>query len=132
MRAKLATAAALLVCALPAQAGAAVPEAMRSAAATYARTYATEQGWLYTNNAGTSRGDFRRAYFEVEFLANPAPATEHCYDDIIYVDSCPEKVYEDDGPFYMDVETLVVRCARGRYVVSTPLDLHSCERLPRW
>lgn len=98
----------------------------------YASAYAVEQEWLKSEPPTFEHGDFRRSYWTLHYLANPAPGSEHCFDDIIYVDSCPVKFYEDDGPFWMDVDALVVRCGPGWFVVSTPLERGVCRSVLRW
>jgi hypothetical protein len=95
----------------------------------YATRYATYQGWQLVS-ATRAGGNDRRARFVLRFLANPAPGTEHCYDDVVTVDSCPAKWYTDDFPFYMRVHAVVAKCGPGWFVVSTPLDRHRCRVTP--
>lgn len=100
----------------------------------YADQYAATEGWVLTESPAFDHGDFRRSYFTVRYLANPAPGASNCFGDIVYVDmpGCPTKFFQDDGPFWMDVEARVVRCGPGWFVVSTPLDRNTCHPLLRW
>lgn len=111
-----------LICSDPA---AAQPTMTRSVV-EYAHEFAGWQHWLLVT-AERGRGDYRRSYYRLKFLANPGAGSEHCFDELTYVESCPAKWWDGGFPFYMNVEARVARCGPGWYVVSTPVDENRCR-----
>jgi hypothetical protein len=117
---------------------AATTPTMSGSVRAYAVSYGAFQRWVLAEAPRFKRGDYRRAYFTLHYLANPAPGAARCFaDDGIngYGYGCPRKWYTGGIEFYMDVEARVARCGPGWYVVSTPLDGATCPHavtLPRW
>lgn len=129
----LGLALALMSARVPASAADAFPAPQRAAVGAYAASYGTWQGWQLVDVTPV-HGDFRRAYYQLHYLANPGPAAAECFAEVVTVDSCDGRWYIGGFPFYLDAEARVARCGPGWYAVSTPLDRRSCGdgHLPRW
>ena len=131
----LAFALALFLWLAPNSAADPFPAAQRAAVDVYAADYGTYQGWQIAD-ASPVRGDWRRAHYRLHYLANPAPGAAACFVAAPTIDDgCPAKWYVGGIELYLNVDARVARCGPGWFVVSTPLDRHTCAtrlRLPRW
>lgn len=96
-----------------------LPQPMRDAVDQYATGYAGVQGWEYIDRLSDAHGDYRRAYFRLQFGAD-----------------YPTRVCDTTGctagpplSWSWIVEARAARCGPGWYVISTPLDRNTCHTL---
>lgn len=100
---------------------------MRAALDQYGADFASYQGWTYVDYSNIKSGDYKKAYFDTNYVIT-GPLTTCNKNNKCYVN--PGDEFEIDWA----VETLVVRCSKGVYAISTPYDTNNCSGgwLPKW
>lgn len=97
-----------------------LPTPMRDAVDQYATAYAAQQGWSYVDRLSNAHGDYKRGHFTLVFGADyptrVCNAQKRCWNGAPL-------------PWTWNVEARVAKCGPGWYVVSTPLDPHTCQSL---